>query len=186
MKDIRKFKIQLEKPWAWEGLMPPEDTLGELSDLEQGLRRLCFEYNHRVLIEIGDEKFDVFLDPDIILILDNLPKQLIALSRGKKIQIELPESYREIAFIPDGDQIRCTASQFGQVVRHEHFLLEQTQVLEVLGGFLDEIVCLALDGGYISPEQGHQFLAEIHTNVPLCEFTRKGLPKQVNHSKPCP
>ena len=84
MNDIKKFKIQLEKPWAWEGLILPEDALGELSDFERGLRRLCFECNHRVLIEIGDEKFDVFLDPDIILVLDNLPKQIIALSRGKK------------------------------------------------------------------------------------------------------
>ena len=185
MKDIKKFKIQLEKPWAWEGLVPPQDVLGELPDFERGLRRLCFECNHRVLIEIGDEKFDVFLDPDIILILDNLPQQILELSRGKRIQIEFPESYREITFMPDDDEIRCTSSQFGQVVRHEHFLLERTQVLEVLGGFLDEIVCLALDGGYINPEQGHQFLAKIQINGPLCEFTRKGLPKHVNHSKHC-
>ena len=177
MNDIKKFKIQLEKPWAWEGLIPPEDALGELSDFERGLRRLCFECNHRVLIEIGDEKFDVFLDPDIILILDNLPKQIIALSRGKKIQIELPESYREIAFMPDGDEIRCTSSQFGQVIKYEHFLLERTQVLEAVGGFLDEVICLALDGSYISPEQGTQFLAEIPTNVHLSNSKHKNMPK---------
>ena len=180
MKDIKRFKIQLEKPWVWEGLAPPEDALGELSDFERGLRRLCFECNHRVLIEIGDAKFDVFLDPDIILILDNLPQKILELSRGKKIQIEFPESYREIAFMPDGDEIRCTASQFGQVIRCEHFLLKRIQVLKVLGGFLDEVVCLALDGSYISPEQGHQFLAEMRTNVYLCEFEYKDLPKQVN------
>ena len=177
MNDIKKFKIQLEKPWAWEGLIHPEDALGELSDFERGLRRLCFECNHRVLIEIGDEKFDVFLDPDIILILDNLPKQIIALSRGKKIQIEFPESYREIAFMPDGDEIRCTSSQFGQVIRCEHFLLERTQVLEAVGGFLDEVICLALDGNYISPEWGAQFLAEMPTNVHLSKFKHKNLPK---------
>ena len=177
MNDVKKFKIQLEKPWAWEGLIPPEDALGELSDFERGLRRLCFEYNHRVLIEIGDEKFDVFLDPDIILILDNLPKQIIALSRGKKIHIEFPESYREIALMPDGDEICCTSSQFGQVIRCEHFLLERTQVLEAVRRFLDEVICLALEGGYISPEQGAQFLAEMPTNVHLSKFKHKKLPK---------
>ena len=141
LNDIKKFKIQLEKPWVWEGLTPPKDTLGELSDFERRLRRLCFECNHRVLIEIGDEKFDVFLDPDIILILEDLPQKISELSLGKKIQIEFPESYREIAFMPAGGEIYCTLSQFGQMVQREHFLLERTQVLEVLGCFLDEVVC---------------------------------------------
>ena len=182
MNDIKKFKIQLEKPWVWEGLTPPKDTLGELSDFERRLRRLCFECNHRVLIEIGDEKFDVFLDPDIILILEDLPQKISELSLGKKIQIEFPESCREIAFMPAGGEIHCTLSQFGQMVQREHFLLERTQVLEVLGCFLDEVVCLALDGGYITPEQGHQFLAEIPTNMYLCGLEHKN----VNRSKCSP
>ena len=177
MNDIKRFKIQLEKPWVWARLIPPEDALGELSDFERGLRRLCFECNHRVLIEIGDEKFDVFLDPDIILILEDLPQQISELSLGKKIQIEFSESYREIAFMPDGDEIRCTLSQFGQVIRCEHFLLERTQVLEAVGGFLDEVMSLALDGSYISPAQGAQFLAEMPTNVHLSKFKHKNLPK---------
>ena len=179
MNDIKKFKIQLEKPWVWEGLTRPEDELGELSDFERRLRRLCFECNHRVLIEIGDEEFNVFLDPDIILILNDLPQQTSELSRGKKIQIEFPESYREIAFMPAGDEIRCISSQFGQVVQRQGFLLERTQVLEVLGYFLDEVVCLALDGGYITPKQGDQFLAEMRTNVHLGEFKHK----KVNRSE---
>ena len=178
MPDIQQFKIQLEKPWVWKGLTHPEDALGELSEFQRRLRRLCFECNHRVLVEIGAEKFDVFLDPDIILILDNLPQQILELSHGKKIQIGFPESYREITFMPVGDEIRCTLSQFGQIVQREYFLLERTQVLEVLGGFLDEIVCLALDGGYISPEQEHQFLAEIriHAHLDACEH--RNLPKE--------
>ena len=113
----------------------------------------------------------------VLEILDNLPKQIIALSRGKKIQIEFPESYREIAFMPDGDEIRCTSSQFGQVIRCEHFLLERTQALEAVGGFLDEVIRLALDGSYINPEQGAQFLAEMPTNVHLSKFKHKNLPK---------
>ena len=177
LNDIKTFKIQLEKPWVWEGLTPPKDALGELSDFERGLRCLCFECNHRVLIEIGDEKFDVFLDPDIILILEDLPQQISELSLGKKIQIEFPESCREIAFMPAGGEIHCTSRQFGQVIRCEHFLLERTQVLEAVGGFLDEVICLALDGSYISPEQGAQFLAEMPTNVHLSKFKHKNLPK---------
>ncbi len=179
MNDIKKFKIQLEKPWIWEGLTTPQDTLGELSDFERRLRRLCFECNHRVLIEVGDEKFDVFLDPDIILILEDLPQQISELSRGKKIQIEFPESYREIAFMPASGEIHCISSRFGQVVEREHFLLERTQMLEMLGCFLDEVVCLALDGGYITPEQGHEFLAEMRTNMYLRGFEHR----EVNQSK---
>ena len=179
MNEIKKFKIQLEKPWVWEGLTPPQDILGELSDFERRLRRLCFECNHRVLIEIGDKKFDIFLDPDIILILGDLPQQISELSRGKKIQIEFPESYREIAFMHAGGEIHCISRRFGQVVERACFLLERTQVLEMLGDFLDEVVCLALDGGYITPEQGHEFLAEMRTNMYLCGFEHR----EVNQSE---
>ncbi|MCH8295659.1 hypothetical protein IH992_31640 [Candidatus Poribacteria bacterium] len=178
MNGIERFNIQLEKPWVWEGLAPPEDTLGELSDFEMGLRRFCFECNHCVSIEIGGEKFDIFLDPDIILILDSLPKKVSELSRGEKIQIEIPESYREIEFMPVGGEIRCTLSKFGQVAKNEHFLLERTQVLGVLRCFLNELICLAVDGGYISPEQGHEFLTQVRTNAPLSGFEHKGLPKE--------
>ena len=183
MNGTEKFKMQLDEPWGWENLAPPEDPLGELSNLEMRLRRFCFECNHRVSIEVGERKFDVFLDPDIILILADLPQKISELSRGKKIEIEFPESYREIAFMPVDGEIRCTLRRFGQAVQRQRFLLERTQVLEALRGFLEELVCLALDGGYVSPEQGHEFLTEMRTHVPLCRSEHTGLPKRVNRSE---
>jgi len=165
MNVAKKFNIQLEKHWEWDEPTPPEDPLGELSEFEMGLRRFCFEFNHRVSIEIGDEKLDekldVFLDPDIILILDSLPEKILKLSRGGKIHLELPESYSEIEFMPVGSEIYCTLRQFGQVVKGKHLLLGRAQVLGVLKRFLNELVRLAVDGSYISPKQGHEFLAFI-------------------------
>ncbi len=173
MKGAEKFNIQLEKRWVWEGLMPPDDPLGELSDFEMGLRRFCFECNHRVSIEIGDEKLYVFLDPDIILNLDSLPKKISDLSGSKMIQIELPESYCEIELMPIGSEIHCTLSRFGPVAKSQYALLDRTQVLGVLKCFMDELVRLAVEGGYISPEQGDEFLTEMRTNVPLKVAKRK-------------
>jgi len=178
MNSIERFNISIEKPWVWEGLTSPEDPLGELSDFEMGLRRFCFECNHQVSIEIGDEKLNVFLDPDIILALDSLPKKISELSCGRKIQIELPESYSEIEFMPVGNEIRCTLSKFGQVAQRKRFLLERTQVLGVLDCFLNELVRLAVNRGYISPRQGHGFFTEIKPDEPRRELERKDLPKE--------
>jgi hypothetical protein len=178
MKGTERFNIQLEKPWVWEGLAPHEDLLGELSECEMGLRRFCFECNHRVSIEIGDEKLDIFLDPDIILTLDGLPQKVLELSYGQKIQIAFPESYSEIELIPVGGEISCTLSKFGHMAKSKRSLLERSQVLGVLRCFLNELVRLAADGGYISPEQGAQFLTEMRTNASGYGFKRKGLPQE--------
>ncbi len=80
--------------------------------------------------------------------------------------------------MPVGGEIRCTLSKFGQVAKSEHFLLNLTQVLGMLKCFLNELICLAVDGGYISPEQGHEFLTQVRTNAPLSGFEHKGLPKE--------
>ncbi len=146
MNHNHKFTLQLEEPWTWEDLAPPEDPLGELSDFEMGLRRFCFECNHKVLIEFRDERKYVFLAPDIILILESLPKQISELLEGKTIDIDFPESYMYIEFIPDGDKICCTLTKFGSNLKQKHFELHQTQVLGELRNFLDEIIEIELKG----------------------------------------
>jgi len=157
----QKFTLQLEEPWTWEGLAPPDDPLGELSDFEMGLRRFCFECNHKVLIEFPDERRYVFLEPDIILILETLPKQISELSKGKKIEIDFPESYMYIEFMPVGDKIRCTLTKFGSNPKQKHFELDQTQVLRVFRNFLDELIEKAVLGGYITSAEKEQFLLPI-------------------------
>lgn len=158
MNPNKNLTIHLEEPWKWEGLAPPEDPLGELSNFEMGLRRFCFECNHKVAVKIEDETINLFLDPDIILILDELPKNIYKLFVGQKIELDFPESWKIIDLIPCGREIRCNLRRFGYSTEQKHFQLDKTQVLESLRAFLDEILGKAVDGGYIRPEEKDEFL----------------------------
>lgn len=169
MNNITKFHICLEENCLENYANPPEDLLGELSHFEMGLRSFCFECNRKVSIEIGEERIIVFLDPDICMILrDGLPEQVSELSQGKKIEIEFVESCcLIIELVPFVNEITCTLKEFGySSTKHftldykkKHFELDKTQVLEVLRRFLDEVMQLAVDGGYITQEEKDEFLS---------------------------
>ena len=93
MNNYSNFTIQLEAPNGEQYADPPEDSLGELSHFELGLKLFCFECDRPVSIESGAQKVNVFLDPDICIILeDELPKRISELSQGKPIKIEFVES----------------------------------------------------------------------------------------------
>ncbi|MGK7905526.1 MAG: hypothetical protein AB4352_29795 [Hormoscilla sp.] len=152
MNNYQKFELQLAEPWVWPGLEPPDDPLGELDDLEISLRKFCFECNHKVAIGIAGEVKYVFLDPDIILILNELPEKISQLASGKKIEIDFPESWMIIEFVPAGGEVSCTLRKFGVGDRCQQmqFNLDLSQVLGVLKEFLDTVIQMARDKGYIS------------------------------------
>lgn len=158
MKFVQKFDIRIEEPCLENYSEPPEDTLGELSDFEMRLRRFCFECNHQVSIEIGDEKKQVLLDPDICIILDTLPEQVSKFSKGQNILIDFPESGMIIDLLPVAGEVSCTLRTFGYSSEQKNFELEQTQVLGVLRCFLDEVMEMAIDKGYIRREEKEKFI----------------------------
>ncbi len=156
----QKFDIRLENPFFQKYSAPPEEPLGELSDFEMGIRRFCFECNHQVSIEIGDEIISVFLDPDICKIMETLPKKILELAQDKKIQILFTESCTLIIeFLPFEPKFFCILKEFGHSSKSKHFELDKTQVLGVLRRFLDEVVQLAMERGYIKPEEKDKFLS---------------------------
>ena len=152
------FTIQLEEPCLENYFEPPEDPLGELSEFEIGLARFCFEYNHHVSIQIGDESRRVFLFPDIWKLLERLPEKITQLSLGRRIEIEFPDNSMEINFIPVDDKINCIFRKYGTEHKVNSTELARSQVLEVLGHLLNELIQLAVDRGYIKPEEAHEFL----------------------------
>ena len=164
MNTTIKFALQLEEPWIWEGLEPPEDPLGELSEWEIRLRRFCFECNHKVLIEIGDDKRYVFLDPDIIMVLNELPEKISKLSMGQKISIDFPESWMIVDLMPVASEISCTLRKFGDSCEQKHFELDKLQVLGGLRDFLNKVMELAMDKGYIRLEEKDEFLRAAFTS----------------------
>jgi hypothetical protein len=158
MNNIQKFELLLEEPWMWEGLEPPEDPLGELTEFENSLQMFCYKCNHKVALKVGEERKELFLDPDIILALDELPEQMRELSLGKKIEIDFPESWLILKFIPDRDRLNCILHKFGNSCIIKEFQVDKTQVLETFESFLEELMQMAIAKGYITLEQKNVFL----------------------------
>ncbi|MDY6805045.1 MAG: hypothetical protein SXA11_14735 [Cyanobacteriota bacterium] len=158
MNKSKKFELLLEEPWICEVLYPPEDPLGELSELENNLRLFCYECNHKVALKIAEEKKELFLDPDIILALNYLPEQMRELSLGKKIEIDFPESWLILKFMPDGHRINFILHKFGNSCTIKEFQLDKNQVLEMFESFLEKLMQMAIAKGYISYEDKEQFL----------------------------
>jgi len=160
MNSSQKFNFKLAERFLENYAEPPEDPLGELSHFEMGWRLFCFECDHKVLIEIGEEKIEVFLDLDIsMMIEDNFPQEIAKLSQGQKISIDFPESWFMIRLLPTDDRISCTLRKFGTSCWEKHFEFDRTHVLDVLRGFLQEVMQLAVDKGYITLEEKDEFIS---------------------------
>ena len=170
MNNLHQFKIQLGEPLLEKFADPPEDVLGELSHLEIGIRRFCYESDRPILIEIGEEQIQVFLDPDIsILLEDNFPTQIAQLSRGETIRLEFVESCCvTIELVPLGNKLNCNLRYFGYSDNsknfsldgsYKQFQLDRQQVLETLTNFLIKIADMATETGYITKPERDDFLS---------------------------
>ena len=159
MNSRQKFNFKLAERFLENYAEPPEDPLGELSHFEMGWRRFCFEFDHKVLIEIGDEKIEALLDLDISMMIENnFPQEIAKLSQGQKMSIDFPESWFMIRLLPRDDRISCTLRKFGTSCWEKHFEFDRTHVLDVLRGFLQEVMQLAVDKGYITLEEKEEFI----------------------------
>ncbi|PSB51097.1 hypothetical protein C7B67_12155 [filamentous cyanobacterium Phorm 6] len=177
MNNYSNFTIQLEEPNGEQYADPPEDSLGELSHFELGLKLFCFECDRPVSIEIGEEKLNVFFDPDICMILeDELPEKLSELSQGKPIKIEFVESVCITLELQPlaSNLINCNLKRFGYLSpnqftlksRNQHFELNKTQVIAELKEFVEKLMEMALNGGYITPEEKQEFLMPLREIAP--------------------
>ncbi|MEG4394793.1 hypothetical protein [Microcoleus sp. BROC3] len=177
MNNYSNFTIHLEEPNGEKYADAPDDTLGELSHFELGLKLFCFECDRLVSIEIGEEKLNVFLDPDICMLLeDELPKKLSELSQGKPINVEFVESVcitLELQPLAQ-DRISCNLKKFGYLSpnqftlksRNQHFELNKTQVITESKEFVEQLMEMALNGGYITLEEKQEFLMPLREIAP--------------------
>lgn len=160
MSQIEQFKIRLSERNLEVFVDPPDDPLGELSDFELGLRKFCYEYDHKVIVEIGETKFNVFLEPDICMLLeDRFPEQIGELEQDKIIRLEFAEScWLIIKFVPVGKEIKCYLREFGYSTEERLVMLNKQQVLDELKRFLTDLMELAVNHGYISLEDKNKFI----------------------------
>jgi hypothetical protein len=155
-----KMNLCLEEPLSSEDYLPPDDPLGELTSFELGIRRFCYYQNRVISIDIGYEGKEVFLFPDICLLIERLPQQIAALSYAQPIELEFPESWFSIELEPTNQSVICTLSEYGRAVTSKQFELNFAQLLGTLSCFTSQIVQLAVDGEYITGEEADQFLGK--------------------------
>jgi hypothetical protein len=163
---IQKLIIQWVEPWTWEGLEPPEDPLSEFSHLELGLRSFCFECNHKLLLTSEDKKQVLYLDPDIILILHELPEIISQLLSNQAVELSFPESWMILELQPlDSMKMNCIWRKYGSYVEKYTFEVERFQVIDVLRQLVIKVVNQAVGQGYITDDEKDDFLQEIVTQV---------------------
>ncbi|MDY6802797.1 MAG: hypothetical protein SXA11_03190 [Cyanobacteriota bacterium] len=170
MNNLHQFKIKLGEPLVEKFADPPEDILGELSHFEMGIRRFCYESDRPIYIQIGEAQIQVFLDPDISMLLeDNLPQKIAQLSRGEAIRLEFVESCCvTIELVPIGSNVNCNLQYFGYSDNNHNFSLDGSyqqfqlncqQVLETLINFFIKIAGMAAEKGYITRQERDHFLS---------------------------
>lgn len=165
MNQVEKFNIYLGDRCLQNYADPPEDPLNELSAFEMGIRRFCYECNCPVYLQIGEDRLQVFLDPDICMLLeDQFPTKVVDLETGQSITIEFVESeYVTIKMVANRSNINCKLKYFGnhfnqQSLREKSFQLDRDRVLMTLKLFLYQIIVMARDNGYITPDDTLEFL----------------------------
>jgi hypothetical protein len=163
MKNYAKFMMRIKEPFSANYALPPEDPLGELTEFELALRVFCYECDHLVQVEIADMKFHLHFDPDICMLFqdDRLPEQIGDLQRGKSMRIEFCESYRlTVILVSHGDEVICHLSKFyDQNFPDQFYVLEKKSVLSELKSFLNDVLSMAVDRGYISLADKDDFIA---------------------------
>ena len=158
-----KFTIKITEHLANSSPMKPEDSLGELSQFDLGLRTFCYEFNRIVIVRIGDFQFQVPFDPDICILLQDihLPEQIKKLAEDKAMRLEFMESADILLmFYGMGEKVNCRLIKFpADSVKDQFYVLEKAQVLSELKGFLNDVLSMAVDRGYISLADKDDFIA---------------------------
>jgi len=160
MNKIKQFKLRLGHQNIENFTTPPNDPLGELSDFELGFRKFCYEFNRQVIVEIGQIKFNVFLDPDICILLeDRFTEQIGELEQDKIMRLDFVESYWcQIKFVPVYSQIKCYLKEHNYYNQELVIILDKQQVLHELKHFLTELMNLAVKQNYISLQDRDEFI----------------------------
>ena len=160
MSKIEQFKIKLGEINLEKFALPPDDPLEELSDFQFGFRKFCYECDRQVVVQIGQTKFNVYLDPDLCMLFeDSFPEQLGKLVEGKTIRLDFHESHWMLMkFVPVDEEIQCYLTEFGYGNEEKLVFLARQQVFNELRRFLTEVMELAVTLGYITGEDKNEFI----------------------------
>lgn len=144
--DLDTLSIKFGLP-AVNYALPPEDPLNELSTGEMNLRKFCYKHNHEVFISLNEVQIKVYLDPDILMVMeDNLKNNLMEFKRNNKpLRVDLMESIElSIILTPEGELVHGVMK--GDI--ENEFVVKKKDVSNELDKFLTSFYGLAHDTGY--------------------------------------
>jgi len=116
-------------------------------------RRFCYEQNRTVRIGLGAESREVSLFPDVCQLMEWLPDKVAALKRGQPTTLDFPERQMAIQFAPHGKEAVITVDKFGSHPTINIWNVDLESTLQMLEGFIRELMGLAVASGYLTPEQ---------------------------------
>ena len=154
------FALRRGAPITEHYASAPDDPLGELTAVEIGLRRFCFDLNCDVIVEVGAYQATILLYPDISIALDDLPNVISEIAVGEKTLLAFPDSTLDLNFTPSFQGLVCTLSHFGTALWEKSTEVSQEQVLRELKHFYTSIIEQAITLGYIPAVEGQALLTE--------------------------
>jgi hypothetical protein len=158
MKNVERVRFHTLETIKDDFYLRPEDELDEFSEFEMSLKLFCFEHNHSVLIELGDQKIQLHLYHDI---LDALEQQwcskILELSAGSKASIIFNDFSLKITPIIEQNLAACEFKTFGTEKDH-CCTVYLSDILETMHTFIDEVLGMAVKEGYINEEDIAQHL----------------------------
>jgi hypothetical protein len=151
----------------------PEDPLGELTPLELGLWRFCFEHNHPVLLVVGQVEEELELNTDFSLLLPHrLPAEVGDFQRGKAVEIHFAEAQLYLRLNPQGDSTRAVIESYGYRLYSHEMTLHTSPVAETWHTFLEDLFSQAVHGGYISASDAARALKPLLSSYPADSDSR--------------
>ena len=159
-KKYDKFDIQIGKP-VDENINkqidaePPNDPLNEFDEFEMGLKLFCYEQNHYVILELGNQRINdlVFHRSVISPLGSGIEKVIAKLESGRKGSVTFGETVygrsKWLELTPKKDKIICELDD-------SVYTLKYSKCIQKLKTFFIEVLKMAIAQGYIDLKEAEK------------------------------
>lgn len=146
-----KFDISTGKPVKVQITSSPHDTLDEFTKFEMGLKWFCHDYNHHILLEVGER-----IDDELLL----FPHFLASLETGfvKYITEPTPEEIQYVGFDLIGFSFTYKKDKISFGLKGKKYQVSSSKCLKKLRNFVDGIFNTAIKKGYFKAEDAQKNL----------------------------
>lgn len=158
-KRYDKFSLRIGKP-VEENIKkriddPPDDPLGEYNEFEMGLQRFCYEQNHYVILEVGDQKVNnlAFHRSVISPLGYGVEKVIAQIESGQKGYVSFDDTVFgdgvSLGLTPQGNQMICELNK-------RTYKLDRSECIQNLKTFFTRVLKMAIEQGYVKAREAEK------------------------------